>query len=262
MLLDGSPPKSLALAGAQGRGASRAPEDALRLRPRGLACLAWASLISKSSEAQRLWWGLALSPGVGAREEALPSPALPLASRHHVASLAAAFQSMCWRGALTKDCEKDSEEFLSLLGKKMGKLVKGGEAVPGPEGLLLSPPLSPQGGVRSPFRLLSCLTEDLDTAARIVLYDWQRGRIPYFTAPPEAQGPSGASGAFGQGFNAFDRQKPQLASPWRMQPKQKQPKARGKHTFSGDHHSFASVFRRGACAVVGCLGRYPLRTRF
>ncbi|CAJ1376381.1 unnamed protein product, partial [Effrenium voratum] len=49
---------------------------------------------------------------------------------------------------------KDSEEFLTILGKKMGKLVKGGEA-------------------------------DIDTAARIVLYDWQRGRIPYFTAPPE-----------------------------------------------------------------------------
>ncbi|CAE7238721.1 Gnl2 [Symbiodinium sp. CCMP2592] len=48
---------------------------------------------------------------------------------------------------------RDSEEFLSILGKKMGKLVKGGEA-------------------------------DIDTAARIVLYDWQRGRIPYFTAPP------------------------------------------------------------------------------
>lgn len=49
---------------------------------------------------------------------------------------------------------RDSEEFLSILGKKMGKLVKGGEA-------------------------------DIDTAARIVLYDWQRGRIPYFTAPPK-----------------------------------------------------------------------------
>lgn len=48
----------------------------------------------------------------------------------------------------------DSEEFLTILGKKMGKLVKGGDA-------------------------------DIDTAARIVLYDWQRGRIPYFTAPPE-----------------------------------------------------------------------------
>ena len=136
------------LARAEGRGASRAPEDALGLRPRGLACLAWALLISKASEAQRLWCGLALSAGVGAREEALPSPALPLASRHHVASLAAAFQSMCWRGALTKDCEKDSEEFLSLLGKKIGKLVKGGEAVAGPEG---EGPRGGQGeGRRSP----------------------------------------------------------------------------------------------------------------
>merc|ERR1719436_2119948 len=48
----------------------------------------------------------------------------------------------------------DAEGFLTILGKKMGKLVRGGDA-------------------------------DLDTAARIVLYDWQRGRIPYFTPPPE-----------------------------------------------------------------------------
>jgi len=48
---------------------------------------------------------------------------------------------------------EDAEEFLTILGRKMGKLQKGGEP-------------------------------DLDTAARIVLYDWQRGRIPYFCAPP------------------------------------------------------------------------------
>ncbi|CAL1126502.1 unnamed protein product [Cladocopium goreaui] len=62
----------------------------------------------------------------------------------------------------------DSEEFLTILGKKMGKLVKGGDA-------------------------------DIDTAARIVLYDWQRGRIPYFTAPPELleteEDEAGAGGA-------------------------------------------------------------------
>lgn len=48
----------------------------------------------------------------------------------------------------------DGEEFLSILGKKMGKLLKGGDP-------------------------------DLDITARIVLYDWQRGRIPFFTPPPE-----------------------------------------------------------------------------
>merc|ERR1712129_424085 len=47
----------------------------------------------------------------------------------------------------------DGEGFLSILGVKMGKLQKGGEP-------------------------------DLDAVARIVLYDWQRGRIPYFTPPP------------------------------------------------------------------------------
>lgn len=48
----------------------------------------------------------------------------------------------------------DAEEFLSILGRKMGKLHKGGEP-------------------------------HLDAVARIVLYDWQRGRLPYFTPPPE-----------------------------------------------------------------------------
>jgi nuclear GTP-binding protein len=28
---------------------------------------------------------------------------------------------------------------------------------------------------------------DLQTAAKMVLYDWQRGRIPYFVPPPEAE---------------------------------------------------------------------------
>jgi len=48
----------------------------------------------------------------------------------------------------------DGEEFLSILGRKMGKLHKGGEP-------------------------------HLDAVARIVLYDWQRGRLPYFTPPPD-----------------------------------------------------------------------------
>ena len=47
----------------------------------------------------------------------------------------------------------DGEDFLTKLAKKMGKLRKGGEA-------------------------------NIETVARIVLYDWQRGRIPYFVAPP------------------------------------------------------------------------------
>mmetsp|Transcript_10125 Transcript_10125/g.22783 ORF Transcript_10125/g.22783 Transcript_10125/m.22783 type:complete len:670 (-) Transcript_10125:21-2030(-) len=56
----------------------------------------------------------------------------------------------------------NGEEFLTLVGKKMGKLVKGGDA-------------------------------DLDTTARIVLYDWQRGRIPYFTPPPDEASTSSTS---------------------------------------------------------------------
>ena len=48
------------------------------------------------------------------------------------------------------------------------------------------------------LRFLRCF-QDIDTAARIVLYDWQRGRIPYFTAPPELpeteEDEAGAGGA-------------------------------------------------------------------
>mmetsp|Transcript_25966 Transcript_25966/g.68097 ORF Transcript_25966/g.68097 Transcript_25966/m.68097 type:complete len:645 (-) Transcript_25966:171-2105(-) len=51
---------------------------------------------------------------------------------------------------------ENAEEFLSILGKKMGKLYKGGDP-------------------------------DIEITARIVLYDWQRGRLPFFTPPP--QGP-------------------------------------------------------------------------
>lgn len=52
---------------------------------------------------------------------------------------------------------KDAEEFLTILGAKMGKMKKGGEV-------------------------------DIEITARIVLYDWQRGRIPYFTPPPDENG--------------------------------------------------------------------------
>ncbi|PFH32465.1 putative nucleolar gtp-binding protein 2 [Besnoitia besnoiti] len=54
----------------------------------------------------------------------------------------------------------DSEEFLTILAKKKGKLRKGGEP-------------------------------DISTAARIVLYDLQRGRLPYYVPPPaDANTPS------------------------------------------------------------------------
>lgn len=62
---------------------------------------------------------------------------------------------------------QDSSEFLTILGKKMGKLLKGGDA-------------------------------DCQTAARIVLYDWQRGRIPYFCPPPEDEAEADESQADGQ----------------------------------------------------------------
>ncbi len=48
----------------------------------------------------------------------------------------------------------DAEDFLAQLARLSGKLLKGGEP-------------------------------DLNTAARMVLYDWQRGKIPFFTLPPD-----------------------------------------------------------------------------
>lgn len=47
----------------------------------------------------------------------------------------------------------DHLDFLTQLGKKSGKLLKGGEA-------------------------------DMNTVARMVLFDWQRGRVPFFVCPP------------------------------------------------------------------------------
>ncbi|KAJ4358782.1 GTPase required for pre-60S ribosomal subunit nuclear export and maturation [Didymosphaeria variabile] len=54
----------------------------------------------------------------------------------------------------------DSTSFLELLCRKMGRLLKGGEA-------------------------------DLDAVARIVLNDWIRGKIPWFTPPPLLEGEGG-----------------------------------------------------------------------
>jgi len=48
---------------------------------------------------------------------------------------------------------KDSEDFMTLLAEKSGKLLKGGEA-------------------------------DWNTVAKMILMDWQRGKIPYFVPPP------------------------------------------------------------------------------
>lgn len=56
----------------------------------------------------------------------------------------------------TETTFSDGEEFLGILARKMGKLLRGGEP-------------------------------DVETAARIVLFDWQRGRIPFFVPPPGAE---------------------------------------------------------------------------
>ncbi|EPR57405.1 putative nucleolar gtp-binding protein 2 [Toxoplasma gondii GT1] len=63
-------------------------------------------------------------------------------------------ESIRARYSLPDACKwTDSESFLAVLAKKKGKLLKGGEP-------------------------------DISTAARIVLYDLQRGRLPYYVPPP------------------------------------------------------------------------------
>jgi hypothetical protein len=63
---------------------------------------------------------------------------------------------------------EDSHDFLTQLARATGKLLKGGDA-------------------------------DLNTAARMVLYDWQRGKVPFYTLPPgyadEAPPKAGGAGA-------------------------------------------------------------------
>lgn len=65
------------------------------------------------------------------------------------------------RGAITQiygvNKWVDYEDFLTQLAKSMGKLRKGGEA-------------------------------DMVAVAKVVIMDWQRGRIPYFSKPPRAEG--------------------------------------------------------------------------
>jgi nuclear GTP-binding protein len=48
---------------------------------------------------------------------------------------------------------EDAEDLLTQIAKKTGKLLKGGDA-------------------------------DLNTAAKMVLLDWQRGRLAYYSTPP------------------------------------------------------------------------------
>ena len=52
---------------------------------------------------------------------------------------------------------EDDEDFLGQLAKKGGKLLKGGEP-------------------------------DLQTVAKMIIFDWQRGEIPFFSLPPRVEG--------------------------------------------------------------------------
>ena len=56
---------------------------------------------------------------------------------------------------------EDAEDFLTQLAKQSGRLLRGGEP-------------------------------DLNTTAKGVLYDWQRGKIPFFNLPPDYEDRSAA----------------------------------------------------------------------
>ena len=72
----------------------------------------------------------------------------------------------------------DATDFLTKLATRTGKLHKGGEP-------------------------------DISTAARMVLQDWLRGRIPYFVPPPRAERGVGDDGDEGDGNNLQSTQPPE-----------------------------------------------------
>lgn len=74
---------------------------------------------------------------------------------------------------------EDSVDFLTQLAKRTGKLIKGGEA-------------------------------DLGSVAKMVLNDWLRGKIPYYTAPPEGDKPGGENEEEAPAHNAIDPSLPQV----------------------------------------------------
>ncbi len=62
---------------------------------------------------------------------------------------------------------KDPADFLEQLARRMGKMLKGGEP-------------------------------DLNTAAKMMLQDWQRGKIPFFTQPPDHVAEADEDGSEGE----------------------------------------------------------------
>ncbi|KAF9973207.1 Nucleolar GTP-binding protein 2 [Modicella reniformis] len=78
---------------------------------------------------------------------------------------------------------EDSVDFLTQIAKRTGKLIKGGEA-------------------------------DLSSVAKMVLNDWLRGKIPYFTPPPENDLPSSSSSSAGKsGDNNEDEKEAAMMQP-------------------------------------------------
>ncbi|KAG0364503.1 NUC091 domain-containing protein [Gamsiella multidivaricata] len=74
---------------------------------------------------------------------------------------------------------EDSVDFLTQLAKRTGKLIKGGEA-------------------------------DLGSVAKMVLNDWLRGKIPYYTAPPEGDKPGEEAVEEAPIYNSIDPSLPQV----------------------------------------------------
>ncbi|XP_053563123.1 nucleolar GTP-binding protein 2 isoform X2 [Bombina bombina] len=74
------------------------------------------------------------------------------------------------------DTWQDAEDFLEKLAFRTGKLLKGGEP-------------------------------DRQTVSKMVLNDWQRGRIPFFVKPPNAEQPSQASLSVEATVNAANEEK-------------------------------------------------------
>lgn len=74
-------------------------------------------------------------------------------AQDHIAEVLNRVKPAYLQKAYGLDSWEDSEDFLTQLAHKTGRLHKGGEP-------------------------------DLNTVAKVVLHDWQRGKIPYFVMPP------------------------------------------------------------------------------
>lgn len=132
-----------------------------------------------------------VSPAALARAYRLPGSSWMRASSEEEEAAAAPAGAKNEKGGDSRPASAAmAERFLDALARRCGKLGRGGEA-------------------------------DANTAAKMVLYDWQRGKIPFYVEPPKGSG--GGEEEEGKGNGAVDdgeeekakskKKKPKLSTP-------------------------------------------------